>query len=210
MEPEELDTVEALVAERVFQSLARNLVVEGTIDPAGKSPEEVRKLVAAYVRANIDIEFQLTIDHQQELLDEAERQRDEGRTNYALIFYATWMEHALNGALSTFGARIELSELDYLSLVRLSLREKMGAVWFLVTGVQFPADLRSRALRLADARNRFVHYKWQAASEEPLELGEAREAALMELAEGVVRDLTTFSKKLIFGDNDDLADWAHR
>jgi hypothetical protein len=156
------------------------------------------------------MEFQVTIDHQQDLLDEAKRQRDEGRTNYALIFYATWMEHALNGALSTFGACIELSEFDYLSLVRLSLREKMGAVWFLVTGVQFPADLRSRALRLADERNRFVHYKWQAASEEPLELREASEAALMELAEGVVRDLTSFSKKLIFGDNDDVADWAHR
>lgn len=205
----ELDDVMAMAAERAFQSLARSLALDGTIDIEGKSVDEVRMLVAEWLRDNADnFEIQPTITHENELLEEARRQRDAGKLKFALMFYATWIEHTLNGALRDFAEAQNLERDEYIALVRLSLREKMGVVWRLLTGAEFPSGLRSSVFKIADERNSFVHYKWGPAPETSTDERASTSNALLELAESVVADLSALVDDLMFGDNAAVAEWA--
>jgi hypothetical protein len=210
MSEDEFTRVQKIIAEHAVRSIARTLIVDGTIDPAGKTPDEIGMLTASYIVEH-SIELQLTITHEEALLDEARRQRAAGQADYAVIFYATWLEHTLNGALQMFSARHELANPDFVSMVRSSLRDKMGVLWRLVTGETFPAELRAAALQLADARNAFIHYKWQPAPDEPSDTRRAMEESRLDAAEDVVARLTALVDRLTFGDNDELAAWAsHR
>jgi len=205
----ELDDVTSMVAERAFQSLARSLALNGTIDIGGKSVDEVRMLVADWLRDHADnFEIQPVITHENELLEEARRQRDAGKLKFALMFYATWIEHTLNGALHNFAEAQDLERDEYVALVRLSLREKMGVVWRLITGAEFPSGLRSSVFKIADERNSFVHYKWGPAPETSPGERASGSKALLELAESIVAELSALVDNLTFGDNAAVAEWA--
>ncbi len=205
----ELDDVKAMAAERAFQSLARSLALDGTIDIEGKSVDEVRVLVADWVRDNADnFEIHPVITHEKDLLEEARRQRDAGKLKFAVMFYATWIEHTLNGALHDFAEAQDLERDEYVALVRLSLREKMGVVWRLLTGADFPSGLRSSIFKIADERNSFVHYKWGPAPETSPDERASRSSAQLELAESIVAELSALVDDLTLGDNRAVAEWA--
>lgn len=205
----ESDDVLTRVAELTFRSLARSLALDGTIDVAGKSVEEVKLQVAEWIRDKAsDLELQPIITHEQELLAEARSQREKGRHKFALMFYATWNEHTLNGALHEFAATQELERQEYIALVRLSLREKMGVVWRLLTGTDFPPDLRASILKIAEERNSFVHYKWGPAPESPSDGQLSEREDLLDSAEVVVEDLSALLDSIAFGENSGVANWA--
>ncbi len=143
----------------------RQLIRDGNIDPRGKTPEQLFTAFKHIVEDDRYV-FQIVTDYTPDLLREARQRAKAGGGLEALMFYATWVEHTLNGMIASLARRLSLGESIGLDLIRHTrLNEKF--VWlhaFLVR--RAPARLQiTRLQQLAERRNQFIHYKWRAEPE---------------------------------------------
>jgi len=177
------------VSNHIFQQLIR----DGDIDPTGKNPKQ---LFTAFKRIVQDdrYSFHPVIDYTRDLLRTARQYAKEGNGLEALTFYATWVEHTLNGMIVSLGKRFHIQESLSLDLVRHTrVHEKL--VWIHLL-LQRRAPSRIHLLRLrqiADARNQFIHYKWRAEPEPRIDY-----RPQFASAEKVVMYLKRFQNKHLF------------
>src|SRR5438094_967345 len=142
------------VSNHIFQQLVR----DGEIDPTGKKPKELFNAFKRIVQDN-RYSFHPVIDYTRDLLRTARRYAKEGAGLEALTFYATWVEHTLNGMIVSLCKRFHVDETLALDLVRHTrVHEKL--VWLhLLLHQRAPSRIHLARLRqIADARNQFIHY----------------------------------------------------
>jgi len=167
--------------ESVTWSAVENSVVGGEIDISELSNEEVAiesvQLNFGISSASEPTEFgndealgppdlSWASNHLLELAEQAEAFLDERKFNFAILFYATWIEHWLNRIimLRAVGANMNLELAT--ALIRSSrLDLKMGRIWTALGAPSFPRDIARQVTRVMEARNGFVHYKWPARDE---------------------------------------------
>jgi hypothetical protein len=192
---------EALAAELV-SAVVRSAVERGEIDIASGSDDEIRMRTQEYIASLLETDFEVdvTIDHGSDLLTEARKFRDSGKPEYAIMFYATWVEHWLNGSLVSVGRRLGLEDAEVLRLLYKPILDKAGVSWRRCFGTPFPQRARARIKRLSELRNDFVHYKWKAVPEDrgPHDEYEALLGEAEELVEELdsLYDSTFFSGQL--------------
>jgi hypothetical protein len=210
------------VAESMLRGLATSFVVSGAIDPRGMSEEEFREAVAAHLAelavALRDIDpndpngtgeswLQITLDHQDGILEDARRFVDEEKYDHAVVMYATWIEHWINWMLGWKFDRTEADRKALDQLMRFGLAQKLGVAWLLTFEEPFDTQLANQILRIAEVRNGYVHYKWRSfdANQPPDEIADARRQS--DLAEEVIAKLDALRDEVALGG---AAQWLSR
>jgi hypothetical protein len=187
------------IFDAMFQSVAADLVRFGEVDLTKMTDHELRGRVYFELREWIASEgpLLLTIDHQGGLLAEARRFGESNKAAYAIVFYATWIEHWFN---SMFGWKAAVLGIDVAGserLMRQPMVDKAGVSWRLCFNSEFPVDLRKSILRISERRNAFVHYKWRY--EDADSDARAEEENLLLVAESIIVELDELENRLMYG-----------
>ena len=202
MDHEDDDSAYAELAESLIRGFGSELVKSGQVDLFELSHDEFVEIVRSELRKSLAAgeSISITLDYQRGLLAEARRFRDDGPARYAVVFYATWIEHWFNSMFAWKAESLALPRDDIDRLMRQSIVDKAGLLWRLCFLEAFPDDLKKSVLRIAEQRNKFVHYKWRGVDMDEL----ARETHagnldLLSLAESVVIELDEMENVVVYG-----------
>ena len=144
-EPEEAEKDLVIqVIRLVIESAARY----GDIRLEGRTDEEIKNDIHEYIRARLaepnTFASPVQYDYQSELINEAQRYEGNGDFNLALMFYATWFEHWLNGMIVAREPMVVLEREEIIRLIReTNLASKTGHIWHL--SVRREASRRRRS-----------------------------------------------------------------
>src|SRR6478609_657805 len=185
----------ALVIE-VIRTVIESAVRYGDVQLEGRTDEAIKKDIHEYIRARLAEPYTfgspVQYDYQSELINEARRYEGMGDFNLALMFYATWFEHWLNGMFVAREPMVVLEREEIIRLIReTNLASKTGHIWHLLFGEKLPVDVVQTILKVTEARNEFVHYKWTPNLSEEEERAEKRE--LRNLAQRAAAAVTQLS-----------------
>ncbi len=143
----------------LVKSLVAAFANAGHIDLT-QSKEDVWTQLRAFVKSLPD-DFDVVIDHTPKLLQQARTARLENSYEFAVLMYATWVEHSLNLVLQELAlARGISGRYQQLMLREASLRAKTTWLLPLLGAKPMSPQTVARIQKLADARNAFIHYKW--------------------------------------------------
>lgn len=148
----------------MLHDLAEMHILEGKIDPRGKTDEQVlheSHLCLTRRESRLFTDMDVSVSHLETLLNEARRFVDIGKPMLATVMYATWVEHKLNWVLMyiAYERNSEKFE-DAKRLVHADFKTKTGPLWVEVAGTELGPDLVAAMRELARRRNDFLHYKW--------------------------------------------------
>lgn len=151
------------LAGEIVNSVAQSAIAYGEIHVEGLTDEEAREKVISYLISlkESEKEIVMRIDHKDALLQEARNFVANERYELALVIYATWWEHWLNGVLEVKLYKKEIIEKEFKQVIT-SLNNKAKTTWFLklVDLPEMSDQHLSVMTRLAEKRNGFVHYKY--------------------------------------------------
>jgi hypothetical protein len=168
------------------------------VDVAHRSENQIENDLRSWMLAesSVDVTYQVQMDYQATLRAAADRFAAEGRPNLAIIMYATAVEHWINGMLALGlerrGERLQ-PEAE-----KGSIKNKLCKRWPGLFGSPFPAAVKEGVLRLADARNEFVHHKWPSRSEDAQVAQDAEMAKLAAEAPGMLSELDDLEDQIVF------------
>lgn len=189
--------------DRVGYAMVRHLIIQAARDAeiqlADLTDIELRDEILRLMREVSESEWEAHIqsEHQPRLIQAARRFLDEDDPELAIVMYATAAEHWVNGMLEV-GLRRRGEQLDQ-TTERGSLSHKLDARWPELLGPEFPADLRKFILKLAAARNAFVHYKWPSHSEDEHHAHAAEVAAIARDTPRILAALSELEDSIVFG-----------
>ncbi len=173
------------------------LLGDGQIDPEGKTEEqimtEVRKIALKWSNQR---PMKWSADFRQDLLNRARSFKRKRNSHEAILYYATWFEHWINGILIR---RLRtLDERETCQMIRdVSLRGKFTWLLALVHEKRIPERHIKAVLQICDLRNEFVHHKYKMldvdSDDESKKLNEAHRSA-----EKSVRYLQKFEERHFF------------
>jgi hypothetical protein len=154
------------LADTLIRSFAQGLIEAGTIDPRGKSTDDLHKEVFKYLDellTNPNVRLFQIIDHTPTLLTEARKYARIEEHHISCLFYAVWFEHWLNNMISTAGRRKGLSQEELIQILR-EVQFRGKSTWLLrVLGLKPINDAHLKRMQnIIEMRNGFVHYKWKA------------------------------------------------
>ncbi|PPG02674.1 hypothetical protein C5E06_09480 [Pseudoclavibacter sp. RFBI5] len=210
----ELEDVKGLIASLVIKGIARSMVIQGEVDLDAVSGQDLldlaKRRLVELVRSG-DVDFTMILDHTENILTDARTHAENGKDEYAFVFYALYYEHILNRAIRERAIQLDLSEKEGLELMRRGMPEKLGLTWKLLFGAKFPEELRADILATSRRRNSFIHYKWHAdpTLESNLEAEEARRSKSLAAAERAAVDLTDHLNRLLVSPDGDIGKWLH-
>lgn len=197
------------LAAALLRSLAAQLVADGVIDPSGMTQEEFRSAFLAEMQGIREegSEVKFILDHQDSVLEQARIFEEAEKADFAVMFYATWVEHWLNDMIVWKLQRAGTPQSDIVQLIRVTnLKRKIGKVWTDTFGEELDQNLVTCILALAERRNSFVHYKWQALEETEIDSEKAGKDAVLSEAANLVQQLEALKIAQKFGTAQGLLD----
>jgi hypothetical protein len=185
----------------IVQSIINSAVEKGEIDPKNKSVSALDEEIIEYLKEfqKHPTEVRLVIDYRNDLLLEAKRFIKLGRNELGCLFYAIWFEHWANSLIVNLGNRNKLQEKEIILIIReLSFHGKLALVPTLFGLPRLNKAYVERILKIAEIRNGFVHYKWQAKSEQlDNQLSEEIEQVIQDIGK-VVKYLKTYESRHLY------------
>lgn len=107
-----------------------------------------------------DFELMVALDYSQSILEQAKIFYADKKFEFALVFYAMWIEHWVNRVLVDGAQRYGLGDRSAKLLLRkLSITEKLEVAWDIFEWGEFPGAELGSLNHIADVRNSFMHYK---------------------------------------------------
>lgn len=202
---EDYELNETDLARSILRGIGEGFVSSGILDPDGLSGEEfeaaVRDHLALLLKSN-EVEFVPIIDHQGSLLRQARDFAARDEPEFAIVFFATWIEHWLNWMILWKSELGGIQKKDATELLRQPLHNKVGILWTLLFGQALDTGIATGVLEVATWRNAFVHYKWSGVDEtEPYA---ERNRRRIERAEEVVVALTGIRNEMALHGADHL------
>ncbi|WP_433857393.1 hypothetical protein [Streptomyces kronopolitis] len=128
-----------------------------------------------------DSEVLVVTDHSDGLLRKANEAVGSEEYWFAILFYATWIEHWINNILISLSCRSNVPAGVAVALVRsCGFNLKMKDVWTSLGAEPLEKEIMRTMAELMELRNGFVHYKWQAriSSEKERQDQRVKEVAL--------------------------------
>ena len=188
--------------EGLIQSLSAQLVADGLVDPTGLSQREYRIAALTELKRLNDkgVEFNFIIDHKDSVLQQARVFAQDSTPDFALVFYAMWFEHWLNGMYAWQSQRVGAPEEDLLRQLRFgSMKKKMTSGWTSTFREELDASWVEVILEIADHRNAFMHYKWPVQDDMgSFSDSKAKKIAALEKAEWAVEKLKTLQHQMMY------------
>ena len=109
----------------------------------------------------------LIIDHRQTVLEAAIKNQTDGQAEFSLLFYATFFEHTINHLISGALRHKNMSGKYIGSVIRTTnIESKLGWLLQLLELPAFNEKHRNTIQSIANERNAFVHYKWNATPDD--------------------------------------------
>jgi len=189
----------------VLQSVLETLISNGEVLVGEKTESDLLHEAADYIlaRPRFFDEWMATPSHEESLLEEARRYVADERPEFAIMMFATWIEHRLNWLLMDAARRRGLTLPEAAQIMRdANMPQKTGSTWLLLFGEPFDTATKKDIEKVSNARNIFVHYKWP---EGHLNDGPPKQddlARAIEAAERAVRDLDALFAAHVYGWND--------
>ncbi len=147
------------------KSSVLNAIRTGMLDVANKTDRELQRVVFDYIAVwgkEPVLTTHLNLNYTNELLDEALDTIERENGLLAIILYATWCEHWINGIITSIARRQGQSDADIKRLIRKhNLGDKYTKVLDGLNLPRFDESIREALRALAKQRNDFVHYKWE-------------------------------------------------
>ncbi len=180
-------------AQLIISDVATGLVRNGSLSPKGKTREQFMREFVDYLEK---IEPVFVIDHTEDILKQARYYRKMEKNELSCLFYALWLEHSLNGLISLLAGRKDFSEKEIEEIIRdTSYRSKSSWLPRAFGGKSFSQAHVNLIVKLMEARNSFVHYKWKAVNEQ-----RNREIkAILSTIEKTVKYIRDYERKHILG-----------
>lgn len=177
--------------ESIVATLATGYVRDGHLSAEDKTPEqfltELRNLVK-------DAGSNVVIDHTEDLLKQARTSYKQKKNEFACLFYALWIEHTLNRLISSLATRKGFSDKEIEEIIRdTSYRSKSSWLLHLLGAESFNKSHVNLIVKLMEARNSFVHYKWKIMNEQ---IDNELKAVLSKI-EKTVRYIRNYEQKYI-------------
>lgn len=167
-----------------YESVGRRLawgvidrhIASGQIDIEGMTDEEVVSTIlfdflnepepddsaSGKETESPDDELYWVTDHSDELRRKATEAMGAEEYWFAILFYATWVEHWMNNILISLSRRSNVPEGVAVALIRsCGFNLKMKDVWTSLGAAPFEKEVMRTITELMELRNGFVHYKWQ-------------------------------------------------
>lgn len=146
--------------EALVVQLLAGFIRDGHINPVGKTGKELIGEVRSFFSEEYeDIRI---IDHTEAILIQARFFRKEGYNEFACVFYATWLEHTLNGFIHSFATQKRLSDKEIANIIRdTSYKSKISWLPVVFGKRPFKESQIKMIVKLMEIRNSFIHYKWQ-------------------------------------------------
>ncbi|MFB1054472.1 hypothetical protein [Vibrio diabolicus] len=158
-----------------LKAFVNSAIGYGDVDIEGLSDDEAAAKINEYIQdfINSGKDINLVIDHKGTLLQEARRLVAEKKDNLALVTYATWWEHWINGVLEARLYRKDIIGKEFKQVIT-SLNNRAKTTWFpkLIELPPFEKDHLDVMTKLADKRNGFVHYKYPVNNDDTDDLTE--------------------------------------
>lgn len=177
----------------IFKGFIINAIATGKLDPEKLSDEDIYNYgIECMKHAGSGGKVAITMDYTRSLLTRARADAKSFHQDFALVFYATWVEHTLNQWISCYYGGGDIAK----SVIR---DTGIGAKYIWATKVfcgRIPSKLQqNRLVRVSSYRNQIIHYKW---GDVPLDNWNSKdEAVLIGEAEKLVKSMQTFTAKYI-------------
>lgn len=184
----------------IVRSLLESAVLHGAIEIEGKSPKELDAEFKQYLLtfANKRGPVFIQIDHRLEMLSLAREYKKIYKYELACLFYATWVEHWLNGIVSVLATRFGMTHAHVTNIIRdVSLRGKLSWLLKLLGSREIYHSHKNAILKLADLRNAFVHYKWKPIDADEMN-ADLEFKKIVDSFEKTVKYLQNFESKYVF------------
>lgn len=153
------------VAEKLFQSLLEQAVLEGKMDPRKKNREEFKLEAIQYLKplAKRKAELRWITNHIPDILKQARLFARLNQYNFSCLLYATYFEHWLNSTVATLAQRKNLSEDEITQVIR-ETQFRAKSTWLLrILGFKKLNENHLKMMHaVIEARNSFIHYKWKS------------------------------------------------
>jgi hypothetical protein len=199
---EDRNDIRAGLADGLIQSLSAQLVANGTIDPSGMSEQEFKIAALTELKQLLqeEVEFRFVLNHKSSVLKEARHFAQEAKGEFAIMFYATWIEHWLNGMYVWKLERLgKPGEYILERLQRRSIKQKVTTEWTSAFGENFDSAWKKSILEIAAHRNAFVHYKWQVEDDDDaFSESKAKVQELLAKAEMLVSQLSAKEHRMVY------------
>jgi hypothetical protein len=146
----------------ILKTLARNLYLQGVISEDQVNDTELIKKLIVDGMDKFGGLFLVT-DHRDDLLKHANYFSDIGSKSMAIVMYAMYFEHAINAVIVKTLDKDGIKNKTKNEMLRsASLKAKLSWILELLDLPSFNEEHRKFILRVADERNAFVHYKFNA------------------------------------------------
>jgi hypothetical protein len=179
---------------RLVRCIVESLIEQGDIDPRNKTTEQIFQELRTFA-ANNKVEWKSIIDHTPDWLKKARAAYKEEDLSFAVVAYATWLEHQINRLVDSFGKRQAIPHKLVEGLIRHTGTVEKYIWLHIALGCKPPKEVRlNRIRRLIEARNQYVHYKWKP---EPENEDESL-IGVIKNAEKVVEELRAFNNYHFF------------
>lgn len=195
MKERNLSKTEKKLARTLVNGIAEQMLMNGVIEVRGKSYEEVEKLLYDKIRGwGKQRPMLMGTDHLPSLLRSARQFAKREACNDAILYYAVWFEHWINGLLqrrlhtwSTAEVRAMLREVN--------IRGKLTWLLKLTHGIH----IDKKHLRVMETifckRNEYVHFKWPLEDVDQLKEEKSILTKLLSAAEGAVDYLRRLERR---------------
>ncbi|MFH8889270.1 hypothetical protein [Streptomyces sp. NPDC017949] len=146
-----------------------------------------------------DDDVHIVVDHLDALLQKAAEAMQANEHWFAILFYATWLEHWVNQVLMSLCVRSGVPEGVAVALVRsCSFNLKLKDVWKSLGAEPIEREYLRIMNDLMEFRNGFVHYKWQARTFSDKDAYDRRVEEVAVSAQGLVPILGDLEDQLLF------------
>jgi hypothetical protein len=181
---------------RLVNSLCKQFLEEGIVDPDGKTDEQVlRELFDHAVKWSKQHPMLMSTDHKSSLLKQAREFAKQEDFEEAFLFYATWFEHWINGVLTRRQNKLDENRRRQM-LRETSLKGKFTWLLPLIHQAEIPSRYVDAIIRISEIRNSFVHYKFILSDVDKRDEEEARHLADLARAEKAIKFLKRLEAKI--------------
>ena len=184
---------------KLVRTIYESLIADGFVDPEGKTDEELHRELARAARALTTQEIIPEVpDLRPTILSEARAYARGTDPEIAILLYATWFEHWINGLMSNRGRHVPLSRGESECLLFSNLEAKYLSFPAIFGFPRIAQKHLRTILEVAAARNQFVHYKYRAHDinkDSPLKI---RCTHAVKRTEAVIRYLFRYEREHVY------------
>lgn len=156
--------IEKKLADGIMEGFLRSAINDGLIEVEGKSEDQIKaewfELAKKMLQDKSPV--YITIDHTQEILRQANHFSRLEKREFAIMFYALWIEHWANDIIFIKAKSLGFGVKEIEQIIRnANFNAKITWLFHLMGLPPIKPGHLKTLFKIMEHRNSFVHYKWK-------------------------------------------------